>query len=227
MEHASIFNGCYEASRAAALSGVPKSTVYLWARQGLVVPSVSPVQEKLWSYGDLIALRIVSWLRHNRVVPGSGTYLAASPMSAVRRALGVLEDHDLSFWDSAQNSSPLLVDGGGKIYVQIRGKVADLYGAPIIPGLATFGLTRPFALEAGRSGPDLIRPRPQLRILPGKVSGEPHIAHTRVTSLGLAALRRNGFPSGQIADMYELPINDVEEALDLEQQLGTLAPAAA
>lgn len=58
------FDGCYEASRAAALAGVPKTTVYWWARQRIVVPSISPVQEKLWSYADLMALRIVSWLRH-------------------------------------------------------------------------------------------------------------------------------------------------------------------
>ncbi|MCL2464549.1 MAG: hypothetical protein FWF28_05725, partial [Micrococcales bacterium] len=56
-------SGCYEASRAAALSGVPKSTLYEWARRRVVVPSVSPEREKLWSYADLMALRIVSWLR--------------------------------------------------------------------------------------------------------------------------------------------------------------------
>lgn len=41
--------GCYEAIRAAALSGVPLSTVYDWARKGLVVPSVSSVREMLGS----------------------------------------------------------------------------------------------------------------------------------------------------------------------------------
>lgn len=58
------FDGCYQAPRAAALSGVPRSTVYDWAVKGIVVPSISPEREKLWSYADLMALRIVSWLRH-------------------------------------------------------------------------------------------------------------------------------------------------------------------
>ena len=58
------FEGCYEGPRAAALSGVPVSTVYLWARSGIVEPSVSPTRIKLWSYADLMALRIVYWLRH-------------------------------------------------------------------------------------------------------------------------------------------------------------------
>ena len=56
--------GCYEAPRAAALAGVPVSTLYDWSRKGLVTPSISPVREKLWSYADLIQLRMVSWLRH-------------------------------------------------------------------------------------------------------------------------------------------------------------------
>ena len=58
------FDGCYDARRTAALSGVPRSTVYDWARKGVVVPSISSEREKLWSYADLMALRIVSWLRH-------------------------------------------------------------------------------------------------------------------------------------------------------------------
>ncbi len=51
------FDGCYDARRTAALSGVPRSTVYDWARKGIVVPSISPEREKLWSYADLMALR--------------------------------------------------------------------------------------------------------------------------------------------------------------------------
>ncbi len=46
-----------KAVRRAALSGVPKSTVHYWSRQGILVPSVSPERVKLWSYGDLMALR--------------------------------------------------------------------------------------------------------------------------------------------------------------------------
>jgi len=48
------FDGCYEAPRAAALSGVPVSTVYYWARTRVVVPTVSPERKKLWSYADLM-----------------------------------------------------------------------------------------------------------------------------------------------------------------------------
>src|SRR5262245_19717929 len=82
--------GCYEASRAAALSGVPISTVYHWARTGVVVPSVSPIREKLWSYADLMALRVVSWLRQAKE-SSDGQVVPASPMRQVRQALAYLD----------------------------------------------------------------------------------------------------------------------------------------
>ena len=81
--------GCYEAARAAALSGVPISTVYYWANREVVTPSVSPVRTRLRSYGDLMALRIVSWLRRPKNVDDG--LLPASPMPEVRRVLSLLD----------------------------------------------------------------------------------------------------------------------------------------
>jgi len=45
-------SGAYSAERAAALAGVPKSTIYYWARKGHLIPSVSR-RPFLWSYTDL------------------------------------------------------------------------------------------------------------------------------------------------------------------------------
>src|SRR6478752_9207571 len=121
----SASDGCYEAARAAALSGVPKTTVYWWARHGVVVPSVSPVREKLWSYSDLIALRIVSWLLHAKTADVGD--LPASPMPQVRQALKMLDEYDLDPWSpSSPGTSPLLVDRGGRIFLRINGEVVDL-----------------------------------------------------------------------------------------------------
>ena len=62
--------GCYEAGRAAALSGVPKSTLYYWARTGVVLPSVSPVREKLFIWLSNGAVNATEFFRipSNRVV---------------------------------------------------------------------------------------------------------------------------------------------------------------
>jgi uncharacterized protein (DUF433 family) len=215
-------DGCYEAARASALSGVPQSTVYWWARHGIVVPSVSPTREKLWSYADLMALRIVSWLRHEKQEE-----LPASPMSRVRQALALLADIGLDLWDPDSTAPcPLLVDGRGFIYVRHGNMVLDGSGQPALLPAEVLELTAPFT-DAGLAGPDLVRPRPHLRIMPSKVSGEPHVEHTRITTLTLAALAGRGYSVKRIAEMYDEPEDVVKEALDLEQQLAAGRPVAA
>ena len=218
MTPASMFSGCYDANRAAALSGVPKSTIYWWARQEIVVPSVSPVQEKLWSFGDLMTLRIVHWLRHVK----AGAEIKASPMPKVRQALAMLDEHNLDLWDAAEGRSPILVDPRGRIFVRLHDEVVDLHGAHGLPDLQAWGLTEAFTIDGQVTGPDLLVPRKNLRIIPGKVSGEPHVVDTRITSLALASLSRDGFATGQIAGMYDLPESHVADAVSLERQLGTL-----
>jgi len=217
-------DGCYDATRAAALSGVPRTTVYWWARNGIVVPSVSPVQEKLWSYSDLMALRIVSWLRHPKSTDTGE--LPASPMPKVRQALLLLDEIGLDPWDpGAPDGSPLLVDGAGNLYIRADGVILDLRRQPTLLPEEVLELTAPFD-AAGGLGPDLMRPRPHLRIVPSKVAGEPHIEHSRLTSQTVAALAGRGYTAPQIAAMYDESEQAISEAIDLERQL-TTEPAAA
>jgi uncharacterized protein (DUF433 family) len=213
-------DGCYDATRAAALSGVPKTTVYWWATHGVVVPSISPVREKLWSYSDLMALRIVSWLRHAKHAE-AGELLPASPMPRVRRAMALIDEIGLELWWRApadEHDSPLLVDGSGNIYVRDGDQVLNLDRQPTLLPDRTFGLTAPFT-AAGGDGPDLRVPRPHLRIVPAKVTGEPHIEHSRVTTPTVAALATRGYSSEQIAAMYDLAPVAISESIDLERQL--------
>jgi uncharacterized protein (DUF433 family) len=215
--------GCYEAARAAALSGVPRTTVYYWARTGVVAPSVSPVREMLWSYSDLMALRIVSWLRHAKDV--SEDKLPASPMPAVRRALAELDRRGLDLWrPDADDRSPLLVDRAGKIHIVDKDEVFDLSGQSAL-SRDMLDLLGPFT-QAGADGPDLVAPRRHLRIVPARVAGEPHVAGSRLTTLSLAALASRGMSSGKIAHLYELRVDIVDEALDLELQLAGSTVAA-
>lgn len=219
-------DGCYDASRTAALSGVPKSTVYWWARHHVVVPSVSPVQEKLWSYSDLMALRVVAWLRHRKPAV-DGTNLPASPMPKVRRALALLDELGLDPWrPGAAAESPLVVDRNGEIYVRAEAGVLNLYRQRALLDEDVLGLTAPFQ-DAGMAGPDLLRPRPHLRIVPSKVAGEPHIEHSRLTTQTVAALATRGYTAGEISDMYAAPEAAIREAIDLERQLAGADRAAA
>jgi uncharacterized protein (DUF433 family) len=217
-------DGCYEAGRAAALSGVPKSTVYWWARAGVVVPSVSPVREKLWSYADLMALRIVSWLRHPK--GASGDRQPASPMGEVRRALTALERRGLGLWNpKLAGNSPLVVDRAGRIFIRTPEEVIDLAGQPFLLDADVLELVAPFSI-GGFEGPNLVMPRDRLRIVPARVAGEPHVMDTRVTTLSLAALARRGMAASRIAAIYDIPEDAVDDALDLERQLSDAALAA-
>lgn len=208
-----VFDGCYEARRAAELAGVPKSTVYDWARKGVIVPSISESRIKLWSYADLMALRITYWLRQPK---GD---VRATPMPQVRSALEQLVDMGRRLWDADSETSPVLVDCRGVLHLrQPDGSVADLDGqAPLDE--TWLDPLQPFE-EAGLRGPDLVRPRRHLRIVPGKLAGEPHLHDSRLTSMTVSALSRRGFPLAQIIEMY--PHEDQEvirEAIDLEQEI--------
>ena len=79
-----------------------------------------------------------------------------------------------------------------------------------------------FPTDEGMIGPNLVEPRPSLRILPGKLAGEPHVVGTRIPSRSLAALSHDGLAEDQILQLYPgLSRVNVAESLDLERQLLT------
>ncbi len=217
------FDGCYDATRAAALSGVPKSTVYDWARKEIVVPSISSEREKLWSYADLMTLRIISWLRHPKTADGARR--PGSAMHHVRQALEQLDERGLDLWDGSTRASPLYVDRTGTILIVTDESATEPGGQARMPEF--LDLLAPFHTADGGAGPDLRRPREHLRIVPGKCAGEPHLEGSRLTTLSVAALARRGYELEDLLRLYpdETRVS-LAEAIDLEQTLGTLNLAA-
>lgn len=217
--------GAYTADRVAALSGVPRSTIHYWARNDILVPSVSPTKVKLWSYADLMGLRTIYWLRQRKVTT-DGWDVPASTMPAVRRALDLLRRLDLGLW-TEDGAPAVAVDPGGEIFLLTdEDEVESVRGdRPLHRDL--LHLIEPFATRT-TLGPDLQSPRPNLRIVPGKLSGSPHIAHTRIETLTIASLRGRGFDSGRVERLYPnvQPIA-LAEAVDLERQLNENLRAAA
>lgn len=212
----SVFEGCYEASRAAALAGVPESTVYDWARKGVVVPSVSQERPKLWSYADLMALRIVYWLRH----PKQEAEVPASPMRQVRSALEQLDAAGVDLWSAGESghSTPLCVDRSGTVFIR-EGDSARSHAGQAALSDDLLDVLGPFDSGDGW-GPDLRQPMPHLRIVPGKVSGEPHLAHSRLTTPSVAALAERGFSVEQIRRLYpDESAEALKEAIELEHLL--------
>lgn len=211
--------GVYTADRAGALAGVPKSTVYYWARKRVITPSVSAEKLKLWSWADLVALRAVYWLRH----PGVDERRKPTSMSVVRDLIDKVEERVGKLGEAISSSAVVLrVDIGGAVYLDVEGHLTESrhqWRQRVEQGLV-IDLLSPFSTESHTRGPHLLRPRPALRIIPGKLSGEPHIENTRIETRVVWALHQRGFTARDIANMYgEVSVSAVEDAVDLEQQL--------
>jgi uncharacterized protein (DUF433 family) len=210
--------GAYTADRAAALSGVPKSTVHHWARKELVVPSISPERVRLWSYTDLMGLRAIYWLRHPKPAP-NGEQIPPTPMRIVREALAELDRIDLNIWDEESRRYMVRVTRHGEIYF---GPADQPVPVSVQPQLEALDLIEPFESEDGLRGPDLVEPRPRLRIIPGKLAGAPHLVRTRLETEALAAIARRGVTKQNLYRLYpRFDQKAIDEALELEQQLAT------
>jgi uncharacterized protein (DUF433 family) len=210
-------DGAYTAERAAALSGVPKSTIHYWSRHNILHPAVSRDKVKLWSYADLFRLRIIYWLRQPKTLD-EGRDIPSSTMSKVRSALRQLGGLGLDVL-AGDGTARILVSPDGHVFVKTPdGTVLDgsRHGQTVLDLIGTF--VTPGA--SGILGPDLRKPRPDLRILPKKLAGSPHIVDTRVETSALAALNRRGFETPQIVALYSYLSRDaIEQAVDLEKQL--------
>jgi len=201
-------------------------TVHYWARNEILVPSVSPSKVKLWSFADLMGLRTIYWLR-KRKLDDEGHDVPPTTMRAVRRALRMLRELDLDLW-TEDGGPPVRVNPAGEIFVMTEdaGPTGLRGERPLDPEI--FDLIEPFTTPV-TSAPHLVRPRPHLRIVPGKLSGSPHIEWTRIETVAVAALAARGFDSSMIEGLYPSvkPAVALMEAVDLEEQLAKNLRAAA
>jgi len=108
-------------------------------------------------------------------------------MPAVRQALGQLAELDLAMW--TEDGGPAVrVDRGGNVVLSStpNAEVAGRQRVLEVGADDLLSVTDPFLIGQGSRGPDLLRPRPRLRIVPGKLGGSPHVVHTRLESQALS-----------------------------------------
>jgi len=220
-----MLEGAYTAERTAALAGVPWSTVHFWAREGIVVPSISPVRVKLWSYTDLLALRTVHWLRHDKVTR-DGTPIPGTSMRKVKAALKQLRKLDADLFDS-QHRSAICVDPSGEVLLAPEQHPAQwLNGQLVFDG--AIDVVAPFQSAESVVGPDLVAPRPWVRIHPQRLSGATHVLGTRIETEALFRLQQRGFDEDRVVWLYpEIRPEALDDAIRLEQQLDRNRRAAA
>lgn len=213
------FDGVYSADRAAALAGVPKSTLYYWARQEIFVPSASSFKIKRWSFLDLLAVRAIYWLRQDK------PRAARTTMRNVRVALQEAAAEQVPF-----GQLNLLVDPLGRVHFRrSEGEPLQVTGGQAVleEPLEELNLLTEYTV-GGTWGPDLRVPKPSLRIVPGKLTGEPHVLETRVATIQLWSLHRQGFDEESVLRLYpfltERP-GAYSEAIALEERLATATAA--
>jgi uncharacterized protein (DUF433 family) len=211
--------GAYTAERAAALSGVPKSTLHYWARQAYLVPSVSAERVKLWSFADLMALRTIYWLRQPK--SAEGREIPRSKMRVIKHAIARLRELDLDLFEGARPNVSITLEGDvvlDRVGAALEALDGQLVEREVIDVLA------PFATLEGARGPDLSMPRPQLRIVPRKLSGAPHVVDTRVETQAIQALAMRGYSVAKIAQLYPfLGEQEIMQSIELELQLASNA----
>lgn len=207
--------GEYPAWRAAQLSGVPRSTLYDWARHAVLVPDF-PDRPQAWSFRDLIFARLVAWLR----VKGMPRPEVAARLVAIRRELTESPDFDL-----------LRSDGRGLFLGEAsEDRWTGQQAMPsVLVFLDEFDLTAQLPMpDLGRSklwGPNLLTPSRYTYISPRVMGGEPCVDESRIPTGSLFALMSDrGLDAEAIAKLYdELDVRKVDDALQLETRLRRVA----
>lgn len=215
--------GRYDAHRAAQLAGVPRSTVYDWAREGVVVPDYRNVRPMYWSYRDLVFLRMMAWLR----TLGMERRLAVDRISYFRGAFAEMTDLEAFEQIRSDGTSVLIGDNS----------VDDLTGAQLLSKgflvfLDDFRLVVPAAevSELGSAklwGPDLLIPIERVAIDPWVMGGDPCVYGTRIpTSTIYALMTQRELRPEAIAALYRsaLKESDIEAAASLEEALRARVP---
>jgi uncharacterized protein (DUF433 family) len=218
--------GRYAADRASQLSGVPKSTVYNWRREDVYLPDFSGANPAMWSYRDLVLLRLLAWLRQGGMERPVASEKVGSIKSQLSRGVEIRFIHATER-DVVLNgpSGPYIEDDRQNLLPS-----SDFYAL-----LGTFDLLEPIEeLRSARRGavwaPDLVTPSEHSFISPWVLAGDPCVERTRIPTSAIFALHaERQLPVDAIVDLYPgLTPEMAVDAIALENRLrGTDFQAAA
>ena len=209
--------GRYVAERAAQLSGVPKSTIYDWRREGVFCPDFTSSTPANWSYRDLVLLRVLAWLRQG----GMPRPTAAKKVQKVKTHLS--RGAEVRYIRATQ--SDVVLDGTySEEFDDDRANL--LPSTDFLELLATFDLHEPIReLRSARNrsvwAPDLVTPSVHSFISPWVLSGDPCVTSTRIPTSAIHALRfERALPVEAIVDLYPgLSIEAAKDVIELEMRL--------
>ncbi|MDX2520607.1 MULTISPECIES: DUF433 domain-containing protein [Streptomyces] len=181
----------YEPKLAAALTGATLRQLAHWrnpaaAKGALLIPEVSAERPILYSFRDLIALRLCVQMRKE------------TSLHKIRDAVRSLR---VNLGEREHLSTYRLVADGHHIYLVEPAQATDLLhgGNGVIHQVVD--ALKPF-YRGGRHIPDLYQPRDHLRVDEDVRGGEPVIDGTRIPAADVAALVRDGIAPERIVDFY-------------------------
>lgn len=205
--------GQYGVERASQLSGVPSRTLHDWARVGVYVPDFNHVSPKMWSYRDLVFVRLFAWLRAKRMDRSA----VAMRVLSIK---GRLATEDSPSWLIRSDGVSLFAEGA---------KVDDLSGQQVLAGMTffldAFDLSAPVDSKEFKHvtrlwGPNLVKPSARTSISPWIMGGDPCLAATRIPTVGIYSLAKSrGLGADRIAGLYEVDQEAIEDAIGLEERL--------
>lgn len=205
--------GVYDTTRAAALSGVPVTTINRWARQGVLTPSIAPgPRTRLWSWADLLLLRTIRWYREDKGLIGP----SAVSLQKIRQALEAIEAKGV---DRRSFPYTVFLRADNDLFLPVAGSFGTAVSVDTRVRQSSWvdqlNPVRPY-----HSAPDLLSPGPHIRIIPGKLHGEPHILDTRLPTSTVFALSERGYDVQAISELYRDVSRDaLSEAIEFERSL--------
>ncbi len=184
----------------STLTGASVRQLRHWNSTGLLVPEVQASRRLLYSFRDVVALRIVVRLRSE-----------AASLQKVRRAFANMPALDFTEHPSkyrfGTNSKTIVIaddDGNTTDLVQNPGQYQMHSLAEIF---------KPFRTNRGETVVDFLRPRKRLEIRAGRMGGWPTIAATRIPYDTIANLLAGGDITPEQVGYY-YPEVDAEAARD-------------
>ena len=204
--------GRYGADRAAQLSGIPRSTLYEWQRQAVYRPDFVRTKPMAWSYRDLIYLRLLAWMRSQRVE----RRYAADRVAEVRKAS--IEGERIE--QVRTDGRSVLLNNETRNRSTGQDPFQDI---EILDLISAFDLLEPVEELGDRPlwGPDLVNPSERSFISPWVMAGEPCVTDTRIPTSTLYALRVDRrLSTDRIVALYPgVNGNAVDDAIALETRL--------
>ena len=187
----------YTSAMAAFLSGASESQLRYWrqSKHGqppLQVPAYGTQPQALYSYRDIVVLRMFARLREK------------VSLQTIRKAVAWMETNLSDGRDLSDRALLAVPEKRSIVYFSDDGEFLDIGKAPGQYGHAEAmrDLFRPFVNRRGELVPDLTHPADGLLIDPGIRGGIPVVEGTRITYNLLAGLAKDGLDLDEIRQFY-------------------------